>query len=133
MAQHRLGGTGPQRVAIINRVATSQRRVDHRHGLVADIGVTGRVTQIDVGLEQLPHTEMLGQGAGAISLAPATRRPSSKVTPMASRLCDEDIEKVPPSWDRMSVSQTSSSQVRGTVSRIRGPQQGDFIGGSGLS
>ena len=56
----------------------------------------GRVAQVDGGLEQLPQTEMLGQGGRPISPALATSRSSSKVTAIASRLCDDGIEKVPP-------------------------------------
>ena len=61
MTQHHLSRSRPQHIAVIDRVATGQRRVDHRHRLVTDIRPPWGVTQIHARLEQLPHTQMLGQ------------------------------------------------------------------------
>lgn len=46
----------------------------------------GSVAQVDMVVEQLPQTQVLGQVAGRISPASATAWGSSKVTAMASRL-----------------------------------------------
>ena len=61
MPQHRLGGTRSQHVAVVDRVAARQGRVDHRHGLMADIGPPCGVAQVHVGLEQLPQPQVLRQ------------------------------------------------------------------------
>ena len=62
MTQHRGGRPGPQDIAIVDGVATSEDRVDHRHGLVADMGMTGGAAQIDMGLEEILKTEVSRQG-----------------------------------------------------------------------
>jgi hypothetical protein len=60
-SQHRLSGARPQTVAVVDAVAAGQRRVDHRHGLLAHIGPTRGVTQVDLAVEQLPQPQVLGQ------------------------------------------------------------------------
>ena len=57
VAQHCFGGAGPQRVAVIDRVTAGERRMDDRHGLVPDVGMTSRVTKIDVFVEQASQSD----------------------------------------------------------------------------
>ena len=61
VAQHRLSVTRAQHVGVVDGVAAGQRRVDERHRFVADIGASGRVPEIDVFVEELSQSEMLGQ------------------------------------------------------------------------
>ena len=61
-------------------VATGQRRVDDGHGLVAHVGPAGRVTQIEVGIEQGPQPQMFGAtwpGRSARRRPPGAHRRSS--------------------------------------------------------
>ena len=53
VAEHRLGGARPQGIGIVDGVAPGQRRVDEGHGLVADIGASRRIAEIDVLVEEL--------------------------------------------------------------------------------
>ncbi len=64
MAEHRLGVTGAQHVGVVDRVAPGQRGMDQGHGLVADVGVPWRIPQVDVLVEELPQTQVLGQRGG---------------------------------------------------------------------
>ena len=64
VAQDRLGRSRTQHVRVVDTVAAGQRRVDQRHRLVADMGVTSRRTQIDMGVEQASQTQMLRQRRG---------------------------------------------------------------------
>jgi hypothetical protein len=61
VAQHRPGVTRAQHVGIIDAVAAGQRRVDERHRLVADIGTSRRIAEMNVLVEELAQSEMLGQ------------------------------------------------------------------------
>jgi len=61
MAQHRGAGPGPEGISVVDAVTVGQRRVDKRHRLGAHVGVAGRVAQVDVVVEELPETEVLGQ------------------------------------------------------------------------
>ena len=61
VAQHRHGVTRAQHVGVVDGVAAGQRRVDEGHRLVADIGASGRITEIDVFVEELAQSEVLGQ------------------------------------------------------------------------
>ena len=38
--------------------------MDHRHCFMTNVGVSGRVAEIDMGVEQVAQTEMLGQRRG---------------------------------------------------------------------
>ena len=102
MAQHRLGGTGSQHIAVIDRVAAGQRRVDDGHGLRADMGPPGGGAQVHHGVEQLPQPQMLRQRGGCHQPGVGHQPPSSKITPIRSKLCDDGIEKVLPNWGRVS-------------------------------
>jgi len=62
MAQHRGAGAGPKGVGVIDAVAVGQGRVNECHGLGAHVGVTRRVAQVDVIVEELAQAEVLGQG-----------------------------------------------------------------------
>jgi site-specific DNA recombinase len=61
MAQHRPGVTGAQHVGVVDGVTAGQRRVDEGHRLVAHIGPSRRIAEIDVLVEELAQSEMLGQ------------------------------------------------------------------------
>ena len=61
VAEHRLGGPGPQGIGIVDRVTAGQRRVDQRHRLVADIGASGRIAEVDMLVEELSQSEVLRQ------------------------------------------------------------------------
>jgi hypothetical protein len=63
-AHARPGGPCAQRVAVIDLVATSQHRVDHRHCLVTDVRTTRLRAKVDVGIEQVAQAQMLGEGGG---------------------------------------------------------------------
>jgi hypothetical protein len=60
VAQHRLGVTRAQYVGVIYAVAAGQRRVDEGHRLVADIGPSRRIAEIDVLVEELSQSQVLG-------------------------------------------------------------------------
>ncbi|MDQ2729874.1 MAG: recombinase family protein [Actinomycetota bacterium] len=64
MAEHLGGRPGPQQVAVVDRVATGEHRVDHRHRLVPHIGPARGGAQIDMGVEQFAQAEVFGQGGG---------------------------------------------------------------------
>jgi hypothetical protein len=61
MAKHLAGRSGPQPVGIVDPLPAGQGRVDQRHGLVTGVGRARRTAQIDVGVDQLPEHEPLGQ------------------------------------------------------------------------
>ncbi len=61
VAQHRRGGTRAQHIGVIDAVAAGQRRVDEGHRLVADIGASRCIAEIDVLVEELTQPEVLGQ------------------------------------------------------------------------
>ena len=115
--QHRLSRSRSQHIAVVDRVATGQRGVDHRHGLVADIRPPRGVTQVDVRFEQLPQSQMLGQGRRGdqpgVGHQPLVIEchPNAvqAVQMMASKRCLR-------TWGSNAASQPPFSQVRGTFS-----------------
>lgn len=75
MAQHRLRRPGPERTAIIDRVATSERGVDHRHCFVPTLARPAVTHRLTWGVsEQLPQPETLGQHHSRAWAAGARRR-----------------------------------------------------------
>ena len=62
VAEHRLGGPGPQRIGVVDGVAPREGGVDEGHGLVAYVGVAERITEVDMFFEQFGQAEMPGQG-----------------------------------------------------------------------
>lgn len=64
MTGHCTGRPGSKHVAVVDRVAAGQRRVDHGHCLVANIGSTWCVAEIDVAVEQFAQTVMLSECRG---------------------------------------------------------------------
>jgi hypothetical protein len=61
VAEHRLGITRAQHIGVTDAVPASQRRVHEGHGLVAHIGASRRIAEIDVLVEEVPQSEGLGQ------------------------------------------------------------------------
>ncbi len=62
MAEHGLGPPGPQGIGVVDAVAARQQGVDDGHGLVPDVGPSGRSPQVHGQVEQSLQLEVLGQG-----------------------------------------------------------------------
>ena len=62
--QDLLGPDSPQRVVVVDAVATGQCRGDQRQQLVASVGSTKGTTQVKVPVNQFTHSQMMGQGHG---------------------------------------------------------------------
>jgi hypothetical protein len=61
VAEHRLRVARPQGIGVVDRVATGQGRVDKGHGLVPYMGPPRSIAEVDVLVEQLQQTQVLGQ------------------------------------------------------------------------
>ncbi len=51
-----------QRVGVVDAVAAGERRHDERQELVADVRSAGLVAEVEVGLDEILHAEVVGQG-----------------------------------------------------------------------
>ena len=60
-AQDLLGPASAQRVGIVDAVAASQRRRHQRQHLVAGVGSTRRISQVNVVVDEFTQTQVLGQ------------------------------------------------------------------------
>ena len=134
MTQHRLGRPGPQRVGVVDRVASGQRRVDQRHRLIAHIGPTSSVAKIDLGVQQPPQTQMLGQGGRRHQPGVGHQPPVIEGhQQQRSRVCDDRIEKVPPTRGTGRLRNHQLPLSGRHFSRIQDPSPVPPTGGSGLS
>ena len=61
VAQHTIGAASTQRVGVVNTIITGQRRCHQRQHLICHIGPTRRVSQVNVLVNQLAQTQMMGQ------------------------------------------------------------------------
>ena len=60
-AQHLLGSPSAQRVGVVDAVTTGQRRRYQGHHLIANVGPTRRISQVNVVVHQLAQSQALGQ------------------------------------------------------------------------
>jgi hypothetical protein len=61
VAEHRLGRSRPQGVAVIDGVTAGQGGVDDAHGLVSDVGPPRRIAQVHTALEERAKAKVLSQ------------------------------------------------------------------------
>ena len=52
----------PQRIGVVNAVAASQRRRHQGQHLVASVGSSGRIPQVNVAVHQFTQAQVVGQG-----------------------------------------------------------------------
>ena len=60
-AQHLLGSPSAQRVGIVDAVAASQSRRHQGQHLVAGVGSTRRISQVNMVVDEFTQTQVLGQ------------------------------------------------------------------------
>lgn len=64
VTKHLASLAGTQRIGIVDALSSCDQRRHHGHCLVADVGASGHVTQVDAGFEQVEQPEMLGECRG---------------------------------------------------------------------
>ena len=60
--QHPRRPARPQRIGVVNAVAASQRRRHQGQHLVASVGSSGRIPQVNVAVHQFTQAQVVGQG-----------------------------------------------------------------------